>query len=47
MATIALLIILNGLAGWIWAPEVSSRKSPFPLKTVHVGDVVMNVRDLA
>ena len=46
MATIALLIILNGLAGWIWAPEVKFLKSPFPLKTVHVGEVVMNVQDL-
>ena len=32
MATIALLIILNGLAGWIWAPEVKFLESPFPLK---------------
>jgi branched-chain amino acid transport system permease protein len=46
MATIALLIILNGLAGWIWSPEVKFLKSPFPLKTVHIGDVVMNVQDL-
>ena len=46
MATIALLIILNGLAGWIWAPEVKFLKSPFPLKVLHVGGVVMNVQDL-
>jgi branched-chain amino acid transport system permease protein len=46
MATIALLLILNGLAGWIWAPEVKFLKSPFPLKTLHLGGVVMNVQDL-
>jgi branched-chain amino acid transport system permease protein len=46
VATIALLIILNGLAGWIWAPEVKFLKSPFPLKVVHLGGVVMNVQDL-
>jgi branched-chain amino acid transport system permease protein len=46
MATIALLVILNGLAGWIWTPEVKFFKSPFPLKPLHVGGVVMNVQDL-
>jgi branched-chain amino acid transport system permease protein len=46
MATIALLIILNGLAGWIWAPEAKFLQSPFPLKVLHIGDVVVNVQDL-
>jgi branched-chain amino acid transport system permease protein len=46
MATIALLIILNGLAGWVWSPEIKFLDSPFPLKVVHVGGVVMNVQDL-
>jgi len=46
IATIALLVILNGLAGWIWTPEVKFFKSPFPLKVVHVGGVVMNVQDI-
>ncbi len=46
MATVALLIILNGLAGWIWAPEVKFLENPFPLKVLHVGGVVMNVQDL-
>ena len=31
IATIALLVILNGAAGWIWSPEVKSFESPFPL----------------
>ncbi len=46
MATIALLIILNGLAGWIWSPEIKFLDNPFPLKVVDVGGVVMNVQDL-
>jgi branched-chain amino acid transport system permease protein len=46
MATIALLIILNGLAGWIWAPDVKIFESPFPLKVLDVGGVIMNVQDL-
>lgn len=46
MATIALLVILNGLAGWIWAPDVKFFASPFPLKVLDVGGVVMNVQDL-
>jgi branched-chain amino acid transport system permease protein len=46
MATIALLVILNGLAGWIWAPEVKFLQSPFPLKVLRVGGVVLNVQDL-
>jgi branched-chain amino acid transport system permease protein len=46
MATIALLVILNGLAGWIWAPEVKFLQNPFPLKVLHVGGVVVNVQDL-
>ena len=46
MATIALLVILNGLAGWIWAPEVKFLQNPFPLKVLHVGGVVMNAQDL-
>ena len=46
MATIALLIILNGLAGWIWAPDVKFLESPFPLKVIHLGGVVINVQDL-
>jgi branched-chain amino acid transport system permease protein len=46
MATIALLVILNGLAGWIWTPQLQFFESPFPLKTLHVAGVVMNVQDL-
>jgi branched-chain amino acid transport system permease protein len=46
MATIGLLVVLNGLAGWIWSPEVKFFESPFPLNVLHVGGVVVNVQDL-
>ena len=46
MATIALLVILNGLAGWIWTPELKFFASPFPQKVLRVGGVVMSVQNL-
>jgi branched-chain amino acid transport system permease protein len=39
MATIALLVILNGLAAWIWNPEEKILLSPFPNETWDVGGV--------
>jgi branched-chain amino acid transport system permease protein len=39
MATIALLVILNGLAAWIWNPEEKILISPFPNETWDVGGV--------
>jgi branched-chain amino acid transport system permease protein len=39
MATIALLVILNGLAAWIWNPEEKILISPFPNDTWDVGGV--------
>jgi branched-chain amino acid transport system permease protein len=44
--TIGLLIALNGLTGWIWGPEVKSFDSPFPLRTIDVGGVVISLQDL-
>ena len=46
MATIALLVVLNGAAGWIWKPDIKFFESPFPLKVIDVGGVIMNVQDL-
>src|SRR5437867_7349959 len=46
VATIALLIILNGAAGWIWTPEVKAFQSPFPSKRIHIGDVVISWQDI-
>ena len=46
IATIALLVILNGGAGWIWSPEVRSFESPFPLDRIHIGSVGISWQDL-
>jgi len=46
IATIALLVIINGLAGWIWTPEIKFIESPFPPGTFTVGDVVISKQDL-
>src|SRR5436309_10001378 len=41
MATIALLVILNGLASWIWQPDEKVLPSPFPTGTWSVGKVAI------
>jgi branched-chain amino acid transport system permease protein len=46
IVTIGLLIMLNGLTGWIWDPEVKAFDSPFPNETVDIGDVTLSVVDL-
>ena len=46
IATIALLVILNGAAAWIWGPEEKFFESPFPLHLIHVGSIVVNTQDL-
>ena len=46
MATIALLVILNGLAAWIWGPDEKVFPSPFPNRTFDVGGVAISVQDL-
>jgi branched-chain amino acid transport system permease protein len=44
--TIGMLVALNGLTGWIWGPEVKAFDSPFPNRSVIVGDVAISVRDI-
>jgi len=39
MATIALLVVFNGLASWIWQPDEKFLQSPFPTGTWSVGSV--------
>ena len=41
IATIALLVILNGAAGWFWSTEPQYLAHPFPFDPVTVGDVVI------
>lgn len=42
MATIALLVVLNGLAGWIWGPDEKVVGSPFPNDSWNVGGVLVS-----
>jgi branched-chain amino acid transport system permease protein len=46
MATIALVVILNGLASWIWSPELKFFPSPFPTSTWVVGGVHISKQDV-
>ncbi|MHB8642195.1 MAG: branched-chain amino acid ABC transporter permease [Gaiellaceae bacterium] len=46
MITIGLLVVLNGLAGWIWGPEIRGFPSPFPAKPLHVGSVSISEQDI-
>jgi branched-chain amino acid transport system permease protein len=46
IVTIGLVLIFNGLAGWIWSAEVRAFPSPFPNETFNVGDVAISVQDL-
>lgn len=46
MITIGLLVVLNGLAGWIWGPEIRGFPSPFPAKPWHVGSVSVSQQDV-
>jgi branched-chain amino acid transport system permease protein len=46
IVTIALLVIINGAAAWIWGPEEKFFESPFPLHVLHIGSIVVNVQDL-
>ncbi len=41
IGTIALLIILNGAAAWIWTAEPQYILSPFPFDPVTIGDVAI------
>ncbi len=45
MATIALLVILNGLAAWIWSPQLEFFPSPFPTSSWVVGGVHISKQD--
>jgi branched-chain amino acid transport system permease protein len=46
IATIALLVIINGAAGWLWSAEPRFIESPFPSDLITIGDVVIFEQEL-
>jgi branched-chain amino acid transport system permease protein len=46
IVTIGLLVALNGLAPWIWGPEVKAFESPFSQGTTEIGGVVIAYQDV-
>ncbi|HVM68816.1 MAG TPA: branched-chain amino acid ABC transporter permease [Gaiellaceae bacterium] len=46
IVTIGLVLIFNGLAGWIWSAEVRAFPSLFPNETIEIGGVVISIQDL-
>ncbi len=46
VATIALFVILNGAAGWIWSPEERAFNSPFPNRVFTLGSVTISWQDV-
>jgi branched-chain amino acid transport system permease protein len=46
IVTIGLLIGLEGLAAWIWTPEIKFFPSAFSTRPIHLGGVAFSLQDL-
>lgn len=46
IVTLGLLILLNGLTGWIWTSAVKTFPSAFPTRPIHVAGVAFSIQDL-
>jgi len=46
IVTIGLLLVINGLATWIWTGEVRAVESPFGRRTLDIGGVAISVQDI-
>jgi branched-chain amino acid transport system permease protein len=46
IVTIGLLILLEGLAAWIWSPEIKSFPSAFPTRPIRIGGVAFSLQDI-
>jgi branched-chain amino acid transport system permease protein len=46
IASIGVLILVEGAVGWIWGSEVRFMPSAFPARGIHVGGVSLSLQDL-
>lgn len=46
IASIGILILVEGAIGWIWGSEVKFMPSAFPIKTIHLGGVAFSLGDI-
>jgi branched-chain amino acid transport system permease protein len=46
IASIGVLIALEGAVGWIWGPEIRFMPSAFPIRAYHLGGVAFSLQDL-
>jgi len=46
IVTIGLLVLLNGLDGWIWGAEIKSFHSAFPTRPIDIGGVAFSLQDI-
>ncbi len=46
IASIGILILVEGAIGWIWGSEVKFMPSAFPVRTIHVGGVAFSLSDI-
>jgi branched-chain amino acid transport system permease protein len=45
IVTLGLLILINGLSGWIWGNETRSFPSMFSTRPIHIGGVAFSIQD--
>jgi branched-chain amino acid transport system permease protein len=46
IVTIGLLVLLNGLDGWLWGAEIKSFHSAFPTRPINIGGVAFSLQDI-
>jgi branched-chain amino acid transport system permease protein len=46
IATLGLLILVEGAVGWIWGAEIRFMPSAFPARSEHLGGVAFSLQDL-
>jgi branched-chain amino acid transport system permease protein len=46
IASLGVLILVEGAVGWIWGAEIRFMPPAFPARTIHVGSVAFSLQDL-